>query len=197
MIGGGVVFAGSALLLLSGCGGHGDQMHGPMGPNGGYQGTGGNMGGMPAASAGLLAVDPRAGAVGVSTSTSVQIRFGYGMGPGMEQWVDLHRGDLSGPVVPWSCGWSSDRSTLTCTPTSALDPGTRYVVHVGGGMTDANGQHVDFSSGLGLGGTWIMGGMMGSMMGVGHAGGPWAGMGTGWMDPSNGAYGMAFFFTTA
>jgi hypothetical protein len=74
-----------------------------------------------------------------------------------------------------------------------VDLGTQYSVHVGGGMVDANGQVIDMGMyGPGFGGQWIQGGMMGT----GHAGMAWGMMGGNWRH-SNGAYGMAFTFTTA
>jgi hypothetical protein len=92
-----------------------------------------------------------------------------------------------------TCGWSADSTTLTCTPTSPLEPGRLYAVHIGGSMTDGNGQHVDLAQhGIGMGGWWVTGGMMGGN----HAGDPWNHMGSGWRH-SNGSYGMAFSFTTA
>ena len=186
------VAAGLSAFVLVGCGGHDAMGPAMMGPNGGFvsAGPGGpSQSGMPA----LITVDPPGGATGVSVTTSILFRFGTPMGSAMEELVDLHRGDLAGPVVPMTCGWSADRATLTCSPTSPLEPGTLYTVHLGGGMTDASGQHTDLSQhGLGLGGWWVMGGMMGGD----HAGDPWNHMGTGWSH-SNGSYGMAFGFTTA
>jgi hypothetical protein len=125
--------------------------------------------------------------------TPLEFHWGTAMGAGMEQFVDLHMGDLSGSVVPMSCAWSGDQTTLVCTPSSPLQPGTQYTVHLGGGMVDVNGQLIDMDMyGLGFGGQWIQGGMMGT----GHGGTAWGMMGGGWRH-SNGAYGMAFTFTTA
>jgi hypothetical protein len=131
--------------------------------------------------------------MGVPVGTSLEFHWGTAMGAGMEQFVDLHRGDLSGSVVPMSCVWSGGQTTLVCTPSSPLQPGTQYRVHVGGGMVDVNGQLIDMNMyGPGFGGQWIQGGMMGA----GHAGTAWGMVGGGWRQ-SNGAYGMAFTFTTA
>ena len=156
-----VVATLAALTVAAGCGGDGTMMTDPsrMGPGAGVG---------PAA---FMSVSPSGGAAGVSVSTSVVIRFGAAMGPGMEQYVDLHVGDLAGPVVPMSCAWSGDGATLTCTPSAPLQPRTTYWVHVGGGMTTRTGQPVDYDGyGPMMGGAWR------------HA---------------NGAYGMAFPFTTA
>jgi hypothetical protein len=184
--------AGLSMLFLVGCGGHDDMGSTTMGPNGSHFAMGPSDTGqstMPA----LVSVDPPGGATGVPVTTSILFRFGTAMGSGMEDLVDLHMGDLTGPVVPMSCGWSADRTTLTCTPTSPLEPGRLYATHVGGSMTDENGQDVDLTQrGTGMGGWWVMGGMMGGF----HAGDPWNGMGSGWRH-SNGSYGMVFSFTTA
>lgn len=172
------------LTAAAGCGGHD---HDPMmmtGPSGmGPQGYG------PA----LVSVTPTGGSVGVSTSTAVQLRFGVAMAAGMEQYVDLHLGDVEGPVVPIGCVWSPDRTTLTCTPTAVLAPRTAYVLHVGGGLMTQDHQSIDYGHyGPAMGGGWLMGGMMG----LGHAGHGWATMAPGWRHP-NGSYGMVFPFTTA
>lgn len=138
----------------------------------------------------VLSVTPPGDATGVSTTTTVTIRFSQRMGAGMEQFVDMHRGDLTGPVVPMSCGWSGDRSTLTCSPDAALRAGTRYTIHVGAGMMGANGLPLDLNQ-MPMGGQWAYSSMMGS-----HGGMSWNMMGPGWHG-SNGSYGMLFMFTTA
>ncbi|HET7295290.1 MAG TPA: Ig-like domain-containing protein [Vicinamibacteria bacterium] len=141
----------------------------------------------------LMSVTPQGGASGVPVSSPMVLRFGAAMGAGMEQYVDLHVGDLGGPTVPLSCGWSGDRTTLTCTPQAPLSHLTTYVLHVGGGMTTQTGQPLDFAQhGPMMGGQWVMGGMMGAS----HGGHPWGTMGPGWRN-ANGSYGMAFTFTTA
>jgi hypothetical protein len=124
--------------------------------------------------------------------TPLEFHWGTAMGAGMAQFVDLHMGGLAGPLVPMSCAWSRDQTTLVCTPSSPLQPGTQHTVHVGGGMVDVNGQVIDMDQhGPGFGGQWIQGGMMGA----GHGGTVWGMMGAGWRH-SNGAFGMAFTFTT-
>jgi Bacterial Ig-like domain len=144
----------------------------------------------------FMSVTPQGGATGVSASTPIVFRFGAAMGTGMEQYVDLHIGDLAGPSVPLLCGWSSDRATLTCTPRDRLSSRTTYVAHLGGGMLTQAGQLLDYNQfGPAMGGQWITGGM-GGMMAGSHAGGPWGMMSPGWRN-ANGSYGMAFSFTTA
>src|SRR3970282_1833762 len=114
---------------------------------------------------------------GVSTSAPIVFRFGVTMGTGMEQYVDLHMGDLAGPTVPMNCGWSGDRTTLTCTPQGPLASRTTYVAHLGGGMMTQAGQPLDYGQyGPVMGGQWITGGMMGGS----HPGGSWGVMGPRW-----------------
>jgi Bacterial Ig-like domain len=160
----------------------------------GCSGNGGNMMGPSAATgASFMSVTPQGGATGVSASAPIVFRFSAAMGAGMEQYVDLHLGDLAGPTLPVSCGWSGDRTTLTCAPQGPLASRMTYVIHVGGGMLNQQGQPLDYTQyGPMMGGQWIMGGMMGGS----HAGGSWGMMSTGWRN-ANGSYGMAFTFTTA
>ncbi len=147
--------------------------------------------GMPGANS--VSVTPPGGATGVSPASPIVFRFGAAMGTGMEQYVDLHMGDLAAPNVPMNCGWAGDRTTLTCTPQGPLSPRSTYVVHLGGGMMTQAGHPLDYGQGgPPMGGQWIVGGMMGPS----HAGGAWGMMGPSWRH-ANGSYGMAFSFTTA
>lgn len=131
--------------------------------------------------------------MGVSVGTGLTLRWGTAMGPGMEQFVDLHRGDLTGAIVPMNCAWSSDRTLLECTPQGPLEPMANYTIHVGGGMVDHSGQLVDVGHhGPGYGGRWVTG----PLVGAGHGGAPWGALGPGWRH-QGGSYGMAFAFMTA
>lgn len=176
----GVVIA-LALGPLPGCGGDGMMDRGDMmGP---VSGRGGSV---------MTSIVPGGNAVGVSPSGTLTMRFSQPMLAEMERYVDLHEGDLGGPVVPIDCGWDASRTTLTCVPSSSLKPGTRYALHLGGAMMDAGGYPVDFDQyGPGMGGQWAFAGPMGQL----HGGMPWSMMGS-WRG-GNGAYGMVFFFTTA
>jgi Big-like domain-containing protein len=150
-------------------------------------------GGGTAAGTAFLSVSPEGGAAGVAIGSSMTFRFSGAMGAGMEQYVDLHMGDLSGGEVPMSCAWSADRTLLTCTPASPLAAHTTYALHLGGGMMSAAGVPVDYTAhGSAMGGQWIMGGMMTGT----HGGMGWGMMGSGWRN-ANGSYGMVFTFTTA
>ena len=143
--------------------------------------------------ASLDAVSPTPGATGVDPATVMTMHFSAAMQTSMMQYVDLHQGTIVGSVVPMTCSWSSDAMTLTCQPNQPLQPGTSYVLHMGGGMMDANGHSVDVEHhGMTNGGQPVSGGMMGGM----HGGQGTGMMGGGWMDP-DGHYGMEFTFTTA
>jgi len=89
------------------------------------------------------------------------------------------------------CAWSPDRTTLTCTPTNPLAPGTHHTIHVGAGMTDQHGDMVDLDHWTTHGGEWCTG----EMMGGSHDGHPVGMMGDGWERGNH--YGMLFPFTTA
>lgn len=170
--------------LAGACGGDGGR--GMM--RSGMNGSGGTSAG-----AEFLSTSPVGGATGVASTAPITFRFSHAMAAGMEQYVDLHVGDLSGPEVAMSCAFSGDRTLLTCLPGSPLAPRTTYAVHLGGGMTSAGGTPLDYTSqGPGMGGQWIMGGMMTGS----HGGMSWGMMGNGWRN-ANGSYGMVFTFTTA
>lgn len=171
-----------AAVLAVACGG-GNGMTGPGTPGPGSGGAG---------VVAFMSESPVAGATGVPVSSPITFRFSGAMGAGMEQYVDLHMGDLSGSEMPMNCGWSADRTLLTCTLASPLAAHTTYAIHLGGGMMSAGGAVVDYTAGLGMGGQWIMGGMMTGN----HGGMAWGMMGSGWRN-ANGSYGMLFSFTTA
>ncbi len=179
-----VVFAAA---LEGACGGSGS-----MGPMAGGPGGGSGGGGLPPAGAAFMAVSPPEGASAVATSSPLVFHFSAAMAEGMEKYVDLHHGDLSGSTVPLACAWSEGRTVLTCAPAAPLAPRTTYAIHLGGGMTSAAALPIDYTNGLAMGGRWIMGGMMSGT----HAGMGWGMMGSGWRN-ANGSYGMVFTFTTA
>jgi len=149
----------------------------------------------------FLSVVPTGGATEVDPHGDVVIRFDHPMMPGMEAYAMLHRGEVTGPEVEGGWSFSNDHTVLTFRPHAPLEPGTLHTIHLGGGMTDAGGHPVDWSThGPGMGGAWAgetmmgsttgpHGGMMGGAVGTGH-------MGPGWQHP-NGSYGMVFSFTTA
>jgi hypothetical protein len=142
----------------------------------------------------LEAVTPPPGASGVSPSGEVTVSFSGPMAEGMEQYMDLHEGDISGPVVPMSCGLSPDHRAMTCVPDQPLRPRTRYTLHIGAGMLDGSGRPVETEThGMGLGGEPVTGQMMGDM----HGGQPRGMMAPGWEHPGDGHLGMAFGFETA
>lgn len=138
----------------------------------------------------MVAISPAAGSGGVSPAAPIEIRFSGAMPSAMGFQVDLHVGDLSGPTVALACARSGDRTRLTCTPATPLQAGTRYVTHVGGGMTFGSSACGSLPSMMG--GQWVGGGGLSTST---HGGMSWAGM-AGWIDGCGG-YGMAFPFTTA
>jgi Bacterial Ig-like domain len=140
----------------------------------------------------LVSVTPHGGSTGVSTVGPMVLTFSQPMMAGMEQYMDLHQGDASGPLVATDCTWSADRLSVTCVPEQPLEPNAQYTFHAGGGMMDGDDHTIDIGQHMAqTGGQWLMPGMMGGM----HAGAPMAGMGTGWKG-ANGPYGMIFTFTT-
>lgn len=149
----------------------------------------------------VLSVSPQGGATNVDPNGPFSFRFNGAMMPGMEEYIDLHQGEVTGPIHPIACTWSSDYTTLTCTPATPLDSGAWYTLHLGGGMMGANGAPIRMDPSTWMGGwaeegTPTGSGMMGgSMMGETHAGEPWTMMGPGWRH-ANGTYGMVFPFQT-
>lgn len=152
--------------------------------------SGGNM--TPSSTTALLEVTPSGGAADVAPDGAITIRFSGPMGMGMEQYVNLHLGTINGAVVPVSCTWSADRTTLTCVPSPALQGQRLYTLHIGTGMMDANGYGVVMEDpGVRMGGEPVTSGMMAGM----HAGQPVNAMGAGWRN-AEGHFGLAFGFTT-
>ena len=153
----------------------------------------------------LLSVIPQGGATGVDPNGPLVIEFSHSMQQGMEEYADVHEGDVEGPLVEGSWSWNEDFTKLTFTPAMPLKNLTQYVVHIGGGMVDENGDPINYGlHGLGMGGQWMtqqmhQGGQHGYSGGQGGMGGMGGGtgMGEGWTHPTNGSYGMVFIFTTA
>lgn len=113
----------------------------------------------------LSEITPRPGATAVDPGGPIMLRFTGAMGDGMERYMSLHRGYVAGPLVPMSCAWSTDRSTLSCKPGSGpLQSGTRYTIHLGSGMMDAGGHVVETEQrGMQMGGQPVSGQPMGPM----------------------------------
>ena len=138
----------------------------------------------------LTAVSPAPSVTAVSPSTTIVLTFGQPMMAGMEQYIDLHQGGITGPTVPMNCAWNPDRTVITCTPGTPLGAHTPFCVHIGAGITDAAGHVIAMNSWTHRGGEWATGEMMGGM----HNGQPMGMMGGGWMHSDH--YGMLFTFTT-
>lgn len=155
----------------------------------------------PSAATEVLSVTPEGGTTNIGLGGPFVLRFSGAMMSGMEQYVDLHRGDVSGPTQPMTCTWSADSATLTCAPATSLEPGTWHTLHVGGGMMGADGAPIQMEPGDWMG-EWTQPGaprgpgmMDGPMTGQSHGGEPWTMMGSGWRH-ANGTYGMVLRFQT-
>jgi hypothetical protein len=138
----------------------------------------------------LSSVAPVGGATNVDINTTISVGFSHAMQAGMEQYMVVHEGDLSGPLVPGTWTWSDGGTICEFTPDGPFGHQMQYMLHVGGGVKDVHGHHVDFTDGVThMGGHMIHDTMMhGSMMGRSM-------MGEGWMHP-DGTYGVGFPFTT-
>ena len=146
----------------------------------------------------VLSVSPASATTGVDPLRPIVITFSRGMMPGMESRVILHEGAVTGPPVAGSAVWSTDRTTLTVTPSTPLKAHTAYTVHLSPGLKAASGQSIDLRSCTQFGGVYATGTMMGLAQGAGMMNGSWGPgmMGDGWR-AADGTYGMIFMFTTA
>ena len=141
----------------------------------------------------LLTTNPAAGTAGVDVKAQIEVRFDSPIAPGAGHPIALQVGDCPGPVVAGTWSRTADGMGLRFTSTQPLDPSTRYTIHVGGGLTDADGAIINLDlNGLALGGTWVtldmVMGMTGMGMGQSHSGPDWLYL--------NGMYGLAFGFNT-
>jgi Bacterial Ig-like domain len=141
----------------------------------------------------LLAVVPAEGATAIDPTAPIVLTFNHPMGTGMEQFMDLHVGDINGPTVPMTATWSSDRTVLTIRPNQQLAHATTYVIHLGGDLMDGDGHALDYASCQKLGGQRLQASQMGQGSQHGSMG---SGMGNGWRN-ADGSYGMVFTFTTS
>jgi hypothetical protein len=138
----------------------------------------------------LAAVYPPGGSVDVSVDGTITVAFTHPMMAGMEAYLALQEGDVTGPLVPGTWTWSQDRTSSTFAPSVPLQPGTVYTIHVGGGLRTDMGQPVGFEMyGMQMGGQWATGNMMQGGMGPSM-------MGPGWLH-GDGTFGMVFTFMTA
>jgi hypothetical protein len=177
------------VAALGACSDTGSNSLGPDGPTGTAPATR------------LVTISPQGQATGVDPGRTLMLEFDGAMMPGMEQYVDLHRGDVTSSTHPIACAWSVDRTLLTCTPATPLDPGTTYTLHLGGGVRSSNGTPIQMDPTQHMG-SWIHGGASGGMMGGGgmthgddQAGQAWGMMGSGWQH-ANGTYGIVCPFQT-
>lgn len=141
----------------------------------------------------LLSVMPAGGADMVDPDEPIVLRFDHPIHGHMVDYVALHLGDVNGPVVAGQWELREAGTELVFEPAEALEAATAYTIHVGGGMTDTRGRHVDLEThGQHMGGHWAGSSTMGGMMGGSHSH-----MGDGWRHHANGGHGMTFTFTTA
>ena len=140
----------------------------------------------------FLSASPTGGAVSVATDASMVLRFSGSMMAGMERYVDLHRGHLQDPTMPMTCGWSTDRRTVSCRTDGNLDANTMYTLHMGGGLRGRDGQEIEMDSHREMmGGQWADQASSGGM----HSGMTMGTMDPGWRN-GNGSLGMMFEFRT-
>ena len=147
----------------------------------------------------LLFVSPTAEATLVSVLDVIEVGFDAPVAAGVMHPIALQVGDCPGPVVPGTWTRSPDGMALRFSPTVPLSPGTRYSIHVGGGITDTQGAVVDLERhGLAEGGSWVTQAMVMGMpsTGMGMGMGSTLHSGPEWRYP-NGQYGLSFSFTTA
>lgn len=143
----------------------------------------------------LANIQPANATAGVAASAPIVLHFSKAMMSGMEMLVVLHEGTVTGPVVATTTMWSSDRTTLTMTPQSAMKRTTTYVVHMSPSLQDTAGHMINMTPGTAMGGQAVSSGMMGGATSMMN--GQWGpGMtGAGWQS-ANGTFGMMFTFTT-
>jgi hypothetical protein len=143
----------------------------------------------PAAAPSVVDISPAGGAADVAPTAVVVVSFDHPMLPAMPPTADLHQGDVTGPIVAGHWAWSDGGMHLSFVHDSAFAPGTRYTLHLGGGMRDSTGNVIDLDWACQhLDGQWAQGGMGGMMDGSDE-------MGPQWQD-RHGTYGGVFTFTT-
>ena len=110
----------------------------------------------------LLSVSPQGGSTNVAPGSPISVEFSGPMQDGMQNYVAMHEGDITGPEVDGTWTWNADHTRLGFSPMQPLMPETPYTMHVGGGMMDQAGHATDFEThGPGMGGDWATDGMMG------------------------------------
>lgn len=146
----------------------------------------------------LLSVAPEGGASDVALDAPVVLTFGHAMHSQAGEYAAVHQGDVNGPTVSGSWMIEENGRVMRFTPDHDWQANTAYAIHLGGGMMDAEGDHVDLgTNGMHMGGEWATDSMMSGGMPGGMSGGQHDHMGEGWDGPENGSHGMIFAFTTA
>jgi hypothetical protein len=145
----------------------------------------------------LQSVTPAGGTVNVMLDAPVEVVFDAPMHHDAMHYAAVHEGGVTGPEVDGTWVMHDHGTTMRFTPDAGWHAGTEYTIHLGGGMMDASGEHVDLAThGSHMGGMWATESMMGGS-GMGGMHGDHDHMGVGWADPDNGSYGMLFTFMTA
>jgi hypothetical protein len=152
----------------------------------------------------LMNVVPAGGAESVDPTGSIVIKFDHPIHGHMADYAALHLGDVNGPVVAGAWSLREGGTEVVSEPGRPLEAVTDYTIHIGGGMTDTRGRHVDLEThGPHMGGQSAGPSMMGgSMMGVSMTGGmkmdgTHPHVGNGWQHPTNASHGMTFTFRTS
>lgn len=91
-------------------------------------------------------VEPQGGATEVDPTEPVVLTFDHAIDPAMVEYAALHEGDVNGPEVAVTWSLSEDSTQLVFPQAEPLKPATRYTVHLGGGMMDSDGHHVDLET---------------------------------------------------
>jgi hypothetical protein len=147
----------------------------------------------------LVNVVPAGGAESVDPTGSIVVQFDHPIHGHMADYAALHLGDVNGPVVAGAWSLREGGTELVFQPARPLEAVTDYTIHIGGGMTDTRGRHVDLEThGPHLGGQSAGTSMMGgSMMSGMKMEGSHPHMGDGWRHPANASHGMTFTFRTS
>lgn len=146
----------------------------------------------------VLAIVPANLSVSADPSKPVVITFSRPMQMGMETFVVLHEGGVTGSPVAGVATWSDDRTMMTFTPSAPLKARMTWTLHFSPGMRGLDREAIDFAACTRLGGRYVTAGMMGLTSSSGMMNGSWGSgmMGGGWR-AADGSFGMIFSFTTA
>jgi hypothetical protein len=131
----------------------------------------------------LLTITPRPGVASATVGTPITLTFDGSVDTTVAQFVDLHRGSVTGEILPLDCTWSDGNSTLACaiTTTQPLVADSLYILHIGAGLLSSNGQQLTSSGLAAMGGTSIDAGTVTT-----HGGQSTSDLPSGWRGTGNG-----------